>query len=63
MNDDWVDAKVQVQGDSLVVSDATSGDSLVVPVRKLFERHARNAHPDYPYERLESIFGEEVFDA
>jgi len=59
----FVDAKVEVQGDSLVVMDVESGDCLVVEVRKLFEDHY-DPHEDsgMPYDRLESIFGEEVFD-
>lgn len=58
---EWVDTKVQVQGDSLVVKDAVSGDCLVTDVVNLFEHYDPYENPNEPFDRLESIFGEEVF--
>lgn len=58
----FVRAAVEVQGDSLVVKDAESGDCLVVEVTKLFRDYDPHEDSGMPYDRLESIFGEEVFE-
>lgn len=57
----WVEAEVQIQGDSLVVKDRESGDCVVVEARKLFDHYDPHDDPNMPYDRLESIFGEDVY--
>lgn len=54
-------ARVEVQGDSLVVEDAESGESLVVEVSRLYD-YDMYENPDYPYDRLKDIFGPGVME-
>lgn len=56
----FVDAKVEVQGESLVVMDEESGDCLLVDVWDCVDKNPHTDSPSYPYDRMANIFGDEV---
>lgn len=56
----FVDAKVELQGRSLVIMDEGSGDCVIVKAKKLFDNYDPHENPGMPRERLISIFGEDI---
>lgn len=59
----WVEALVQVQGDSLVVQDEESGDVVIVDLVDVFDDYDPYNDPAvYPYDRAKAVFGTEVME-